>query len=125
MTMKSINIKDIFILTLATVLAIGLTSCKKDDFENASTLKKLYETYKNGSIDKCKYNGQTVYFVELNIYDAGSIIFDKDGNQIGTCNYAWGYADAMYEQLEECETVYRVKDNIWGKPEIDKYGLGK
>lgn len=123
--MKSINIKNLFILTLTTMLVIGLTNCKKDDFENASTLKKLYETYKNGSIDKCKYNGQTVYFVELNIYDAGSIIFDKDGNQIGTCNYAWGHADAMCEQLEECETVYRVKDNIWGKPEIDKYGLGK
>ncbi len=123
--MKSINIKSIFILTLTTVLAIGLTSCKKDDFKNTSTLKKLYETYKNGSIDECKYNGQTVYYAELNIYDAGSIIFDKDGNQIGTCNYAWEHADAICEKLEKCETVYRVKDNIWGESEIDKYGLGK
>ncbi|HQI40691.1 MAG: hypothetical protein B6D44_11210 [Ignavibacteriales bacterium UTCHB2] len=123
--MKSINIKHLFILTLTTMLTLGMTSCKKDDFENASTLKKLYKTYKNGSIDECKYNGQTVYCAELNAYDAGSIVYDKDGKQIGTCNYAWGQVDAICEQLTDCETVYRVKDNIWGQSEVDKYGLGK
>ena len=31
--------------------------------------------------------------------------------------------DSICGQLTECEVGYRVKDNIWGKPAVDKYGL--
>lgn len=123
--MKNKNFKFLFVLTLTTILTISLASCKKDNFANASTLRKLYKTYKNGSIDECKHNGQTVYSAGQNAYDAGSVVYDKNGNQIGTCNFAWGQPDAICKELTECETVYRVKDNIWGQPAVDKYGLGK
>ncbi|MFN8278216.1 MAG: hypothetical protein U0T84_12095 [Chitinophagales bacterium] len=123
--MKDSNIKYLFVFTFITILTIGLTSCKKDDLANESTLRELYKIYKNGSIDECKHNGQTVYCAGLNAYDAGSVVYDKDGKQIGTCNFAWGRPDAICGQLTDCETVYRVKDNIWGQPAVDKYGLGK
>jgi len=107
------------------MLTIALSGCKKDNFENASTLRKLYKNYKNGSIDECRHNGQTVYIAGINAVDAGSSVYDKDGKQIGTCNFAWGQPDAICGQLTDCETIYRVKDNIWGQPAVDKYGLGK
>jgi len=119
------QIKLFTLLTLILILSIGISSCKKDDFENKQTLKKLYKTYKNGEISECKYNGQTVYSAGLNAYDAGGAVYDKDGKQIGTCNYAWGQPDPICGQLTDCETIYRVKDNIWGQPAVDKYELGK
>jgi hypothetical protein len=122
--MKKLSIKHLLILFLTTMLIVCLTSCE-EDFENASTLKKLYKTYKNGSIDECKYNDQTVYRATLNVYDANVVIHDKNGKQIGTCNYAWEQFDVICTKLTDCETIYRCKDNIWGFPEIDKYGLGK
>lgn len=113
------------ILTMTLMLSIGLSSCKKDDFENKQTLKKLYKTYKNGEITECKHNGETVYGAGLNAYDAGSFVYDKDGKKIGTCNYAFRQVDSICVQVTECEVIYRVKDNIWGQPAVDKYGLGK
>lgn len=92
---------------------------------NGKTLEKLYKAYENGAISECKYNGQTVYSAALNVYDAGSRIYDKEGNAIGSCNYAWGNVDSICSQLMDCEVIYRVKDNIWGQPPVDKYGLGK
>ena len=123
--MKSKSIKNLILFALTTMLTIGLTSCKKNSFENASTLRKLYKTYKNGEISECKHNGQTVYSTGLNAYDAGGAVYDKDGKQIGTCNFAWGQPNPICVQLTDCETIYRVKDNIWGQLAVDKYGLGK
>lgn len=110
---------------LTMILSIGILSCNKNDFENKQTVKKLYKTYKNGEISKCKHNGKTVYSAGLNAYDAGEVVYDKDGDQIGACNFAWGNVDSICGQLTDCEVIYRVKDNIWGKPAVDKYGLGK
>lgn len=45
--------------------------------------------------------------------------------EIGACNFAWGNVESICGQLTDCEVIYRVKDNIWGKPAVDKYGLGK
>ncbi|MBP7463157.1 MAG: hypothetical protein KA793_02405 [Bacteroidales bacterium] len=122
--MKS-KIKRFTILTTTLILLYGLSGCKKEDFENEQTLKNLYQTYQNGEISECKHNGQTVYSAGLNVYDAGSEVYDKDGNQIGTCNFAWGQPDPICGQLTDCEVIYRVKNNIWGQPAVDKYGLGE
>lgn len=119
------NTKHVFMLILTTMLTISLTGCGQHDFENAETLKELYKTYKNGSITECKHNGKIVYSAGLNMTDAGGSVFDKDGQLIGSCNFAWGKPDAICSELAACETVYRVKDNIWGLPAVDKYGLGK
>jgi len=99
-----------------------LTSCKK---EKGDTLHLLYKTYENGKISECQYKGQLVYSAGLNWHDAGSKIYDQDGKEIAKCNYAWGQPSSMCGELKKCETIYRVKNNIWGQPAVDKYGLGK
>ena len=101
---------------------LSLNSCKKDKHEKI--LKELYKTYENGVISECSYNGETGYSAGLNAYDAGSAVYDEDGNQIGSCNFAWGSVDSICNQLEDCEVVYRIEDNIWGQPAVDKYGIG-
>ena len=120
---KTIN--KLMLLTMTVILSVGFSSCDKNNVENIKTLKELYKVYANGEIDECKYNGETVYCAGQNAYDAGSVIYDKDGKQIGSCNYAWGGVDPICSQLTGCKVIYRVKNNIWGEPAIDKYGLGK
>ena len=120
---KTIN-KFIF-LTMISILSFGVSSCDKNSIENKETLKKLYKVYENGKITECKYNGEIVYCGEINAYDAGSVIYNKDGKGIGSCNYAWGNVDDICSQLTDCEVIYRVKKSIWGGVAVDKYGLGK
>ncbi len=122
--MKS-KINFLAILAMTLLLSIGISSCKKDNLESKQTIRELYKSFKSGEISECKHNGQTVYSAGLNAYDAGESIYDKDGKQIGTCNFAWGQPDPICGQLTDCEVIYRVKDNIWGQPAVDKYGLGK
>ena len=110
---------------LFLLLILIITSgCNKYNAENWGTLKKLYKTYENGSIAECTHNGETVYTCVRNAYDASQTIFDADGNKIGSCNYAWGGVDATCSELQNCEVIYRIEDNIWGQPSVDKYGLG-
>jgi len=92
---------------------------------NISTLQVLYGKYKNGEIEACQYNGATVYKAGLNAPDAGSAIFDGQGNKIGSCNYGWGKPDSICSQLKDCQDVYRVANNIWDKPAVDLYGLAR
>jgi hypothetical protein len=110
------------ILVLANLLAMG---CTKDKETASSTLKILYNMYKSGEIGECQYNGQIVYSAGLNAYDAGTVVYDINGNKIGECNYAWGHPDAICGQIKNCSTIYRCDNNIWGKPFVDKYGLSK
>jgi hypothetical protein len=117
------TISKLIFLAMIVILSIGASSCDKNNIENKETLKKLYEMYKDGEIDECKYNGKTVYCAGLNAYDAGSAIYDKDGKLIGECNYAWGNVDPICGQLIDCKVIYRVRNNIWGEPAVDKYGL--
>jgi hypothetical protein len=120
---KMKNLRALFpIVTAGIILIVG--SCKKDDFENEVTLHKLYKSYKNGKISECYFDGELVYSAGLNAYDAGETIYNEEGKQIGTCNYAWGQTDEICGELEDCEIIYCVKDNIWGQPKVDKYGLG-
>jgi hypothetical protein len=104
------------------MLLVGMAGCQKDS--HRYVLRQLYKKYKNGEISECRWHGQLVYSGGINAYDAGSAIYDEHGNEIGRCNYAWGSVDSICYQLENCETVYRVKDNIWGKPPVNKYKLG-
>ena len=119
------KISKLFFLTMIVLLTMGVHSCNKNNIENKETLKKLYEEYKDGEIDECKYKGETVYCAGINAYDAPSYIYDKEGNQIGCCNYGWGGVDDICRQLTNCEVIYRVKNSIWGGPAVDKYNLGK
>jgi len=117
------KIIKVLFLGLSLIFTLGIISCKKDNFENSKTLRQLYKQYKNGEISECKYLGETVYSAGLNMYDAGGAIYDYEGNQIGTCNFALGNTDSICSKLTDCETIYRIKDNIWGKPAVDKFGL--
>jgi hypothetical protein len=112
------------ILLLLSGIAAHL-QCRQVAIDTPVPLKQLYTIYQNGEINACKYNGEVVYSCGLNAYDAGSVIYDKDGKQIATCNYAFRKVDALCEQLTDCETIYRIKDNIWKTPAVDKYRLGK
>ena len=112
----------IIIFVIVNFLFAG---CTKDKTTSSNTLRKLYDIYKNGDIDECTFNGQTVYGAELNAYDAGAVIYDKDGNVIGNCNYAWGQVDTICKQLQNCTTIYRCHNHISGEPFVDKYGLSQ
>lgn len=94
--------------------------CHKD-VPNYKTLKELAKTA--GMISECQLNGETVYDVSLNAYDAGSTIYNAEGAVLGTCNYAWGIPDSICAQLSGCKIIYCVEDNIWGEPAVDVYGL--
>ena len=110
---------------MTVILSMGVSSCGKNNIANEETLKELYKVYKNGEISECKYNGKIVFCAGINAYDAGSVVYNKDGKEIGFCNYGWGDVDDICSQLTDCEVIYRVKNSIWGGPAVDKYGLGK
>ena len=89
-----------------------------------NTVEKIYQdNFFLGSINECMHNNNKVYVSELNIYDAGSSIYDRRGNQIGSCNYAFGPVDDLCTEVEDCISVYTIENNIWGRPAVDKYGL--
>ena len=111
------------ILSLVFVILI-LPSCNKDEDIELSTLKELYKTYENGEISECVYNGEVVYLAGINAFDAGSLVYDTDGNEIGRCSYAWSLVDEICNQLTTCEVIYRGDNHISGEPPIDKYELG-
>ncbi len=110
------------VLLIIFSLSVFSVSCKKRN-QKMETLKELYKTFSDGEIEECDYNGEIVFTCGLNAYDAGTTIYDLNGNIIGNCNYAWGGVDALCNQVSLCKTVYRVKDNIWGKPAVNKYHL--
>ena len=98
---------------------------KKEAVKENPALKKLFEKYRVGQIEECTLDGKTVYHAGINAYDAGSEIYDQEGNSIAVCNYATRKVDAACEQLTECEAIYRCEKHISGKPAVDKYGLAK
>lgn len=116
------KIKFIFYLAL---LASSFAFCKKNNVDDWKTIKKLYRTYKNGEISECKLNGEKHFVAGMNAYDAGAYVYNKDGNKVGSCNYAWGDVDSICSKLQECEVVYREANHISGQPAVDKYNLNK
>lgn len=122
--------KSILIILLGVSLFIvGCTTQTPGEKQNENMNRKevlirLYELFKNGSISECRYDGNTYYSAGLNAYDAGNNIYNNVGNPIAGCNYAWGKVDPLCTKLTNCENIYRVKNNIWGQPAVDKYELG-
>lgn len=120
----SITMKNKYIFYLA-LLASSFASCKKNNVDDWKTIKKLYRTYKNGTISECTLNGEKYFVAGLNAFDAGASIYNKDGFKVGDCNYAWGVVDSLCGKLEECEVVYREEHHISGQAAVDKYNLNQ
>lgn len=113
-------------ICLAFLLGLLLAvSCAKQEPEANESLILLYQTYKNGEIKECQLEGETVYTASLNQVDSPVMVYDRQGDLVAECNYAWGKVDAACEQLTSCTVIYRVEDHISGEPPVDKYGLGK
>lgn len=120
----------LLILFLVLILSAGwlprnqnTTHMRQSESNKIEVLKKLIVEYRRGQISECKLHNQPVFTATLSAMDAPVNIFDSTGVKIGTCNYAWGRYDAICRELKNCEVVYRVKDNIWQMPAVDKYGL--
>jgi hypothetical protein len=125
-------VKELFRAKKYVVMAIVLAglvfaaSCKKADKKTAAeTLHELYLQYKEGEINECQYNGQTVYKCSSKVYTEGSSIYDQAHVNIGNCNYTSGDVDAKCDMLLGCKTIYRDSNFYSGQPFIDAYGLGK
>ena len=112
---------------LIGVIMIALSACGTDrprsSSEVSDTLLKLIAEYQDGAVEVCEWNGKTVYSGQINAYDVSSFIYDKTGETIGECNYFAGLISPVCNELNLCDTVWRVKDNIWGQPVVDKYRL--
>jgi hypothetical protein len=80
--------------------------------------EKLYNQYKNGEIEQCMYQEKTVYRCSRNAPDAGSEVYDHQGNQMGKCYYSTRQVDPVCKEATDCKVIYRVAKNIWGKPEV-------
>jgi hypothetical protein len=122
--MQSRNIAIIVMISIGSLFA----ACKKKDEGKPNlnvTRHNLYNQYKNGEIDECIYNGDTVYCAGQSMYDAGATLYDASGRQIGECNYAWGPVDPICKQVNNCTVIYRCKNHITQLPFVDVYGLSK
>jgi hypothetical protein len=111
-----------FSISITIAMVLFSAGCTK---EKGGTLNALYTTYKKGQIDECKYNGETVYVAGQNVYDGGSVVYNKAGKEIGTCNYGWGQVDEICTRLESCKVIYRCENHISGEPFVDTYGLSE
>jgi|APDOM4702015191_1054821.scaffolds.fasta_scaffold34105_3 hypothetical protein len=115
-----------FIAAAIVMLSTATISCNNDGLDpkpNYDVLKKLYTTYKDGEISIGKYNNEVVYVAGINAFDAGSVIYDKNGDKIGECNFAWGSVSPICGKITDQEVVYRCKNHITGMPPADRFGL--
>ena len=80
--------------------------------------RKLVAQYERGEVEKCLREGVVFYKCSRNAYDAGSEVFDSQGNRVGRCYPSTRIIDPICEQITDCKTIYRIAKNIWGKPEV-------
>ncbi len=108
------------ILLFTVVCTIAMSSCKKNNIENYSTLKQLYNQYQYGMITEHKLDGETVYSANTNTTDYATYLYDANGEYIINIGYGSDFDD---DRLTDTEIIYCCENNIWGKPVVDKYGL--
>ena len=110
-----------FLLSCFLFFSLG---CSKYDSNKTKGIKKIHKDFSDGFISECQLDEVLVYLAGHNAYDAGNSVYNVDGELMGICNYAWGKPDTICLKLTNCETVYCIPDNIWGKEETDNYDLG-
>lgn len=89
----------------------------------ANTAMELYKSHGYGEIEECLHQGKTVYKCAQNAYDAGNEIYDAQGTLIGRCYYSSRQVDPICKELESCKTLWRVENNIWGRPAVNELGI--
>lgn len=110
-------------LLILAILTFTFSSCSKEENTSQDTVRQLHKNYSDGEISECHLNGELVFSAVLDAHDAGTQIFNSEGEQIGNCNYAWNKVDTICEELTDCKVVYRSEDNIWGRPAVNTYNL--
>ncbi len=81
------------------------------------------ERQSNGKL-KCGLKiSRFVLTLPRNAYDAGSVIYNKNGEIIGACNYAYGQVARICGKLQNVVVVYSCENHITGELFVDKYGL--
>ena len=100
--------KSYCIIICFALLTCSFAFSKENSAEDGKSIKKLYRTFKNGEISQCKFNGEKFFVAGLNAFDAGTYIYNKDGNKVASCNHAWGIVNSICGKLQECE----VQDNL-------------
>ena len=99
-------------LIFASVLLFSF-SCKNRKVDGKENIgMKLYETYKEGEIERCMHNGAVVYKCAHNAYDAGNEIYDAKGVKIGSCYYSSRQVDPICKDLTDCQTIWRREGNM-------------
>jgi hypothetical protein len=88
-----------------------------------SPLATLHLQYKNGAIAECDYNGNKVYVVSPNAYDAGGAVYNTNGIPIGPTGYFPTKPQGYVDNLKNCKDIYVVSPNIWGKAAVNVYNL--
>ena len=118
----------IFILGMVLLAFSCKNAPQKNGNDDLTVAKNLYENYIEGEISKCSLEGKTYWMGALNAPDAGSEVFDATGKKVGACYHSTNSVDDICGQLDQsgnCQVVYRMAKNIWGKPAVDTYGLGE
>ncbi|MCX7638598.1 MAG: hypothetical protein N2044_12200 [Cyclobacteriaceae bacterium] len=120
-----IRVIILFILGISCNVRSQESQTQSSQHDQLNVLRVLYEKFKNGQLSECVLRGKPVFTATLNAYDATIHIYDSAGTLLGTCNYAWGKKANLCRELKNCEVVYRVKENIWRQPAVDKFGLAR
>lgn len=122
--------KNLQLSILLLSLFIAISACKSQPTPTTTPAptsqeveQKLYNEYKAGEIQRCQYEGNTVYICSRNAPDAGSEIFDAKGEKIGGCYYNTGAVDPICKSASDCKVIYRIARNIWGKPGVELEAL--
>lgn len=122
--MKANILQTLFLLFAATVLTAA--SCRNGGTEpDAKVPENLVKQFTNGEISSCTLDGDNVYHCRLNANDAGSEIYNTNGDKVATCNAAWGQQpDPECSRLENCDVLYRIENNIWGLAPVNNLDGG-
>lgn len=111
------RILQIFLLLLVGSM-LTAASCRNAG-SSQMVPENLITRFQNGEISRCTFDGKPILQCKLNANDAGANIYDLEGNKLFDCNYGWGKPAPECGQIDGCQVLYRVKDNIWGLEPVD------